>query len=104
MTNISDNSTKPQNRTIDLISSLKRQFRKIMTNKQCGKVVDERLADGTFDILPNRYERGGRIYQMQVDFCYLIRRLTIDQRNSALIHEVQAFINACRDELSGEKN
>jgi len=102
------------NRNPDPVISLNRQFDKLMRGRPFTGVKDKpvngwvQLGDENapsfsnrkYLLKPNRYQRGDRIYQMQVDYCYYIKEvIDTNGRNTGLIKNCQEFINTCRAEL-----
>ena len=98
-------NAKRSQKNPDPVISLNRQFSKLMIGKPMPRIFDKMVKDsngkytGERIITKNRYEAGGRIYQMQTDFCYLIKEVKQAGGKNA-IRRCQDFINRCRDELS----
>jgi len=108
------------NKNPDPVISLNRQFNKIMTNFPT-PVIKDRPAGGwvqlgqlnsnlnnrRYELIKkkdgrriSRYDSADRIYQMQVDFCYLIRNVQdTEGKNGSNIRQCQEFINQVREEL-----
>ena len=110
-----NDKTRPGNRNPDPVISLNRQFNKIMGGKSTAGIKDkpidgwvelgsERTPDFSnreYVLVPNRYDAADRIYQMQVDYCYLIKEvINTNGRNTGMIKNCQEFINQCREELA----
>jgi hypothetical protein len=114
---------KSTNKNPDPVISLTRQFNKLMLGNSTLGVKDRPEGgwiklDGTnpnltpqnrkYELLHydeegrkvSRYDRGDRIYQMQVDFCYLIAAVRSAQGRNAAIRQCQEFINGCKEELT----
>ena len=111
---------RPGNRNPDPVISLNRQFNKLMQGKSTPGIKDRpvggwvkireqeeeldqnppSLSNRTYQLVPNRYKVADRIYQMQVDYMYLIKAVSDSQgKNTSLIKGCQEFINSCREEL-----
>lgn len=106
------------NRNPDPVISLNRQFSKMMAFRQTEGVKDKpvggwvqlgdesppSLTNREYRLVPNRYSVADRIYQIQVDYMYLIKGvIDTNGKNTALIKTCQEFINSCREELANAK-
>lgn len=84
----------------DPLIDLQRQMNKLVYGKHVSKFKDVYdAASGTWSFVQNRYEKGSRVYQMQVDFMYLIKAVRDSGRHSSDVRKTQAFITACATEL-----
>jgi len=88
------------NRNPDPVISLNRQFNKLMQGKHSNRIKDRKV-NGKWNITKDRYEAGGMIYQMQVDYCYLIRDVKDSKgKNPGAIRRCQEFINSFKAKLT----
>ena len=113
---------KSTNKNPDPVISLTRQFNKIMLGKSTRGIKDRPVGgwvkidrksnpdthNRKYEFIHttsegkriSRYDRGDRTYQMQIDFCYLIRAVKFSEgRNAAAIRQCQEFINRIKAEL-----
>lgn len=105
---------RPGNHNPDPVISLNRQFDRLMRGRPTTSIKDKpvggwtelgaetspSLSNRKFNLLPDRYQRGDRLYQMQVDYMYFIKQVSdTNGRNTALIKNCQEHINRCREEL-----
>ncbi len=102
------------NKNPDPVISLTRQFTRLMHGRPTKGIKDKpvggwiRLGESTgvtnnrkYNLVKNRYHSADRSYQMQVDFCYLIKPVKeTGGKNAAAIRQCQEFINRCKIELN----
>ena len=114
---------KPTNKNPDPVISLTRQFNKLMLGKSTPGIKDRPVGgwvkiekesnpnpqNRKYELIHidsegrkiHRYNRENRIYQMQVDFCYLIREVKFTEgKKAAAIRQCQEFINSCKEEFA----
>ena len=111
---------KSTNKNPDPVISLTRQFNKLILGNSTLGIKDRpeggwiKLGESSrdpqnrkYELLHydddgrkiSRYDRGDSIYQMQVDFCYLIAAVKSAQGRNAAIRQCQEFINSCKEDL-----
>lgn len=88
----------------DPVINLNRQFHELMANRGIQRVSGDRFIrdgkGGGWEFVTNRYKHGTRLYQMQVDYMYVIKDVVDRGRNPYFVKLAQKFIDDCAVELA----